>query len=63
MFTFIETRLFSRLADDTFPTISWRACNIISMRTRRPVTSFENRAVFGNCGGARQGGESAVGFE
>jgi hypothetical protein len=31
MFTFIETKLFSRLADEYLPTISCRACSIISM--------------------------------
>lgn len=63
MFTFIETRLFSRLADEFCPMISWAACSIISMRTRRPVTPFESRVVFGNCGGAQRVEESAVGFE
>lgn len=45
------------------PTISCRACNIISMRTRRPGTSFGSRVVFGNYGGAQWVEESEVGFE
>jgi hypothetical protein len=63
MFTFIETKLFSRLPMNTFQTISCRDCSIISMRTRRPGTSFENQVVFGNCGGALLVEGSAVGFE
>ena len=47
----------------TFLTISCRACSIISMKIRRPETSFESRVVFGNCGGAQRVEENAVGFE
>ena len=63
MFTFIETKLFSRLADEYLPMINCRACRTISIRTRKPGTSFENLVVFGNCGGAQRVEENAVGFE
>lgn len=63
MLTFIETRLFARLADEYLSDDQMSRLQHHLNENRRLVTSFESRVVFGNCGGMWQAEASAAGFE
>ena len=62
VYTFVETKLFTRLIDEYLSDDEYAALQLSLAVTPRPGTSLKAQAVFAKCAGPAVVAASAVGF-